>query len=124
MEPIERLLALEEIKALKARYCRLMDTKDWQGWGLLFAADAVMDVSEDVEEGVGEPHIHGREAIVAQVSALVHPAKTTHHVHSPEIAFESDSTASGIWAMQDRVVWRPGEAPIPFLGLTGWGHYH
>lgn len=124
MTPIEQLLALEQIKALKARYCRLLDTKDWTGWGELFTVDAAMDVSDDVPEDVGPPTIDGRGAIVAQVRGLVDAAKTTHHVHSPEIAFEGDDAATGIWAMQDRLVWPPGTAPIPVRAMTGYGHYH
>ncbi|MGI4746882.1 MAG: nuclear transport factor 2 family protein [Janthinobacterium lividum] len=124
MTSIEQLLALEDIKALKARYCRLMDTKLWDAWGEVFAEDALMDVSDDVDESVAPPFISGRGAIVAQVRTLVDAAKTTHHVHSPEITFESDVAATGIWAMQDRVVWKAGEAPIPVLALTGYGHYH
>lgn len=121
MTPIETLLALEEIKSLKARYCRLLDTKDWQGWGQLFTDAAVMDVSEDIK---GAAPIHGRAAIVAQVRQVTEAARTTHHVHAPEISFSGDDAASGVWAMHDRLVWPPGAAPMPIRALTGYGHYH
>ena len=42
MTDVEKLLIFEEIRALKARYCRLLDDKQWTDWGLLFAADGVM----------------------------------------------------------------------------------
>ena len=32
------------IANVKAAYCRLLDTKDWQGWGQLFTEDVVVDV--------------------------------------------------------------------------------
>ena len=32
MDDHARLLAIEAIAHLKARYCRLLDTKDWAGW--------------------------------------------------------------------------------------------
>ncbi|PRC48766.1 DUF4440 domain-containing protein, partial [Mycobacterium sp. ITM-2017-0098] len=32
---------LEAIRALKARYFRLMDTKDWRAWRQVFADDVV-----------------------------------------------------------------------------------
>lgn len=124
MSPIEQLLALEAIKSVKARYCRLMDTKKWEAWGELFTEDAVMDVSEDVDESIGPPFVRGRARIVEQVRGFVDAARTTHHVHSPEIAFEDDARATVVWAMQDRVVWPPGKAPMPVLALTGYGHYH
>jgi hypothetical protein len=40
MDDVRRLLAMEEIKQLKARYYRCMDTKDWQGLAKVFAPDA------------------------------------------------------------------------------------
>jgi hypothetical protein len=37
MDDTATLREIEAIKQLKARYCRLLDTKDWQGWRSLFA---------------------------------------------------------------------------------------
>ena len=48
MNQIDKLLAIEEIKQLKARYFRFVDTKDWTGFAGLFAADAVFDLSDDL----------------------------------------------------------------------------
>jgi hypothetical protein len=45
VNPTERLEAIEEIKQLKARYFRCMDTKDWDGFTSVFAPEARMDVS-------------------------------------------------------------------------------
>ncbi len=47
------LLAIEEIKALKARYFRCMDTKDWDGFAALFTIDASLDVSGEMRAGHG-----------------------------------------------------------------------
>ena len=43
----EALLEVEAIKQLKARYFRLMDTKQWLPFSQVFADDIVVDVSED-----------------------------------------------------------------------------
>ena len=121
MDQIEKLLAAEEIKALKARYCRFLDTKDWAGLAGLFLVDAVLDVAQDT----GNPPLAGRDAIIGQIRLAVDDAATSHQVHTPEIAFESDSHATGVWAMQDRVVWQTGKSPIPGVAsLTGYGQYH
>ncbi len=120
MDPLEELLAREAVKDVKARYCRFLDTKDWEGFGNLFTDDAVLDVKEDT----GADPFHGREALVDQVRAAVTHAKSTHHVHSPEIAFDGPDAADVIWAMQDRVVWAEGKSPIPpVTAITGYGHY-
>ncbi|MCX7677389.1 MAG: nuclear transport factor 2 family protein [Alteraurantiacibacter sp.] len=97
---------------LKAQYCRLLDTKDWEGWSALFTEDFVQDVS-----GSGGGVHHGRAAAVAATRAAIELAKTAHQVHSPEIVIDGD-TATGIWALQDRLHWPDGSK------LTGYGHYH
>jgi hypothetical protein len=37
----DQVLDKEAIRELKARYFRLMDTKDWSGWKALFTPDLV-----------------------------------------------------------------------------------
>ncbi len=101
-----------EIANLKAAYCRLLDTKDWEGWKQLFTEDFELDVSDS-----GGSVMKGREDIVASVRGSIEAAKTAHQVHFPEIAISGEE-ASAIWPMQDRVVWGEGRA------LTGYGHYH
>jgi hypothetical protein len=126
MNTLNELVAIRAIEGIKARYCRFMDTKRWDDWGMLFTENATLDVSDDVTPEMGPQTVHGRAAIVAQVRGVVDTARTTHQVHSPEINLLSATTANGIWAMQDVVVWPEGVArPVPGLNsLTGFGHYH
>jgi hypothetical protein len=107
---IEDWLALCE---LKARYCRLMDTKQWDSWRDLFTEDYELDVTE----GTDLPVIKGREPALERVLSSIRHAVTVHQVHTPEIRIDGDA-ASGIWAMQDRVIFPNG------MSLTGYGHYH
>jgi SnoaL-like domain len=110
----------EAIQILKARYCRLLDTKDWAAFANLFTEDAILDVTADT----GQPPFRGRDALIATIQAAVAHARTAHHVHSPEIIV-TGANAQGIWPMQDRVIWDPGHSPIPPAnGITGYGHYH
>jgi SnoaL-like domain len=121
MDALQMLLAENEIKGLKARYCRFLDTKDWDGLTSLFLEDAVLDVQQDT----GNPPINGRAAIIEQIRIAVVDAESSHQVHTPEITLLSDDSAQGIWAMQDRVVWQPGKSPIPGVAsITGYGQYH
>ena len=120
MEALERLEAIDEIKALKARYFRCMDTKDWSGFADVFAADAVMDMSGEVPEGE-DGITQGNQAIAAFVERHVGDVTTVHHGHMPEIELTSSTTARGIWAMEDKLRWPPGS----FLDtMHGYGHYH
>jgi uncharacterized protein involved in type VI secretion and phage assembly len=121
VDRIEQLLAKEDIRDLKACYCRCLDTKDWDGLAALFLEDAVLDVQQDT----GNPPISGCSGIIDQIRFAVIDAATSHQVHTPEIVFESADEATGTWAMQDRVVWQPGRSPLPgAASMTGYGQYH
>ncbi len=110
---LQRLLDLEEIKQLKARYFRFLDTKDWEGLAAVFSADAVMDADGFVERG--------RDEILAFLPKVLDGVVTAHHGHMPEITLTGPDTATGIWAMFDYLTF-PGETPP--RGLRGYGHYH
>ena len=121
MDAMQIIQAIEDIRSVKARYCRFLDTKDWDGFTSLFTADAVMDVQEDT----GNPPITGVDAIVAQVRFAVDHAASSHQVHTPEITLNGPVAAHGVWAMQDRVVWQTGRSPIAGISsITGYGQYH
>jgi uncharacterized protein (TIGR02246 family) len=104
---------IEAIKQLKARYFRTMDTKDWEGMRQVFADDVVVDTTGsggDVHSGADEFMAYLREALDGAV--------TVHHGHMPEIELTSATTATGIWAMEDKNTWPNG------MKLNGFGHYH
>jgi ketosteroid isomerase-like protein len=100
------------IANVKAAYCRLLDAKDWDGWGALFTDDFLQDVS-----GSGGGIFHGREAAVEATRASIQNARTAHQVHFPEITIEGDK-ARAIWPLHDRLIWEDGRS------LTAYGHYH
>ena len=107
---------IEAIKRLKARYFRLMDTKRWDEWGLVFTTDCVMEVPEADMVSVG------RAEIVRAVSTLLEGVRTVHHGHMPEIEVSGGDTARGVWAMFDYVEW-PTDETGARVGLQGYGHY-
>lgn len=110
----EGLVEIELIKQLKARYFRLLDTKDWAEFPGLFTGAAELDVSEDAgEAGL----VSGREQIAAFVERAVDGAQTVHHGHMPEITLHGPDSAQGVWAMFDCVEFANG------AGLRGFGHY-
>ena len=115
-EVLRRLLDLEEIKQLKARYFRTLDRKEWDEYGEVFALDAHMEVPE------GDVSIDGRAAIVASVSAVLTGVRTVHHGHTREIEITGPDTARGIWAMNDYLEFPPAEDGSR-VGMKGYGHY-
>jgi SnoaL-like domain len=123
MDSLERLTALEDIRALKARYFRSMDTKDWDGFAEVFAPDAVMDMSSEVPDS-DDPDAgitRGNKEIAAFVHIHVDDVTTVHHGHMPEIEILSPTTARGVWAMEDKLRWPEGS---PIHTMHGYGHYH
>ena len=118
MKDIERLLALEEIRGLKASYFRCVDTKDWEAFRRLFTQDAVFDISQDVPGCV----LTGPDKIAEAASVPLTDCISVHHGHCPEIDLTSDNTAKGIWAMEDMLKWAEGSA-APIKTLHGYGHY-
>jgi hypothetical protein len=104
----------------KARYCRLMDTKDWAGWADVFTEDLVLDTSP-----AGGAKVEGRDEAIRYVRSSIDRAKTAHQVHNPEIVFaDGGQSADVIWAMNDRVEMAPDrQQAIGELGHTGYGHY-
>ena len=123
MELVDVLAATEEIKRLKARYFRCMDTKDWDGFAQVFTADAVMDMSGEMRDSrtEGTGITAGAAEIAAFVRGAVDDVVTVHHGHMPEIELTSPTTARGIWSMEDVLRW-PAGAPV--ATLHGYGHYH
>jgi len=97
---------------VKAAYCRLLDTKQWDAWGQLFTPKCHFDTT-----GSGGSVVEGRATMVAFVRGTLAEAKTAHQVHSPEIVFDGADAADVVWAMQDRVI-------KDSFDLTGFGHYH
>jgi uncharacterized protein (TIGR02246 family) len=123
IDPVDRLVAIEEIKQLKARYFRAMDTKDWGAFAAVFAPDALMDMSGEMRDSVteGEGITRGNTAIAEFVQGAVQPVETVHHGHMAEIEILSPTTARGIWSMEDMLRWPVGS---PIRSMHGYGHYH
>ena len=112
----EQWLEVEAIKQLKARYFRLMDTKQWLPFSQVFSDDVIVDVSHD-KHAPGDK-IVGRANVVDFIRKAVGKAGTVHHGHMPEIELLSATEARGIWAMFDYVDFKPSR------GIRGYGHYH
>lgn len=115
MEPTDVISNSEAIKQLKARYCRLLDAKDWAAWREIFTDDFLSDTRQS-----GGRIIEGGDAFVAFVRQTLGKARqiTAHQVHAPEIELVSDSEARGVWALEDFVRLFPG------VSMRGYGHYH
>jgi hypothetical protein len=118
---LETLTAIEEIRLLKARYCRFADTKQWDEFKQLFTedADVLMEFTprSSKDAPMEKRHFNGREELVTQNAPNLEGITTIHNVFAHEITVSGPDSASGIWAMKVVVV-------MPHCIFTGWGHYH
>jgi ketosteroid isomerase-like protein len=104
MDPVEELRTIEEIRQVKYRYLRCVDTKLWDEIGDTFTEDATVDYGT---MAYGKPlKMDGRDEIVAFFRTTLGPEiLTVHAAGQPEITLGADGdTAAGIWSFQDTVI--------------------
>lgn len=131
IENLESLIAIEEIKQLKARYFRYMDMQQWDKLATVWAEDAVYDATDALRNGSGDDTLDqklgddwintGRDNIVRFIAGALDMMQSAHHGHMPEITIQSPTSASAIWPMSD-VVRRVVDGRV-VLKLEGEGHY-
>lgn len=86
----------EQIRQLKYRYLRTLDTKEWDEFEDCFLPDVTADYN-----GLA---FGDRAELVGYMRANLGPAIVTmHHVHHPEIAVDGD-TATARWYLHDQVI--------------------
>lgn len=127
MNNIERLTAIEEIKQLRAKYFRGVDSCDGDLVKSILAEDCVLDY-----RGCCTDPVTGKDFIPAMNVVLKGRDSwrsdgmsglgivSVHQGHQCEIELTSDTTANGIWSMTDRLYFPPGSS---FSLMTGYGHY-
>jgi hypothetical protein len=141
MTEIEKLLAIQEIRQLKARYFECIDGKDWAAYRTVFTPDAVMDAREAFSAKdplTGETRVYGKPELLAAMdtsgwlttgaatiaenaAGLLGPICTVHKGYMPRITLESWHCASGVWGMEDLLRFPSGS---PIEEIQGFGHYH
>ena len=96
---MDELREIDAIKRLKYRYMRCLDLKLWDEMQECFVPEATSAYSG------GQYSYDGRDAIVGFFRDAMGPEMiTSHHVHHPEIELTSETTATGVWALEDTVI--------------------
>ena len=107
---LDTLIALDEIKRLKARYCQCIDQKRWDEFATLFVEDA--ELTTEREGAINT--MRGRDTIAGRISTNLATTNTIHHASNPDIQFTSATTAEGTWTAS----YTNETGPV-----TGHGHY-
>jgi bile-acid 7alpha-dehydratase len=104
---------IEAIKKLKAKYFRCVDKKLWEEMEEVWVEDAVADY------GMGIELLQGRKAIMEFLKKNLDRDSmiSVHQGHNPEIEITSDTTAKGVWVLNDRLIIQT------IATLNGWRYY-
>lgn len=105
---------LEAIRRVKYAYFRTLDLKQFDDLGALLTDDATASYED------GKTVLEGRSAIVSWLTAVLGDPGivSEHHGHHPEITFTAETTAVGIWYLQDRVI-----VPAADVEISGTAFY-
>jgi hypothetical protein len=103
----------EAIKKLKAKYFRCVDKKLWDEMEEIWIEDAVADY------GMGIEVLQGRKEILEFLKKNLGRDSmiSVHQGHNPEIEITSDTTARGVWVLNDRLIIQT------IATLNGWRYY-
>lgn len=111
---LQQFFDYKDIIELKARFGRLADAKDWEGFKEVFTTDATFDL------GMGTL-MHGGETYAYAVRDMLEGATSLHRFTMPEISFHGPAEASGIWQLHDYNEWQPDPATGERCGYNGYG---
>ncbi|MCW1429411.1 nuclear transport factor 2 family protein [Novosphingobium sp. JCM 18896] len=121
MDRLERLEAIEEIRSLKARYFRLMDTKQWDELRQVFASDLKVLTPE------GKVYTEGGDTYAAALHHSLEHAVSIHQGLMGEVEIDetgAEPIGRAIWAMQDVISWEDRHPKTGWKSILGRGHYH
>jgi len=118
MDPLDHLQAIEEIRLLKARYFRFMDTKQFDRLPELFAPDM------QVLTPSGAVYTDSGLAFAASLKHSLEHSVSVHQGFMGEIEILDAHNATGIWAMQDVIEWADRHPVQGWKSIIGRGHYH
>ena len=95
---LQELSDFEDIRTLKHRYFRGIDTADRALLENLFTDDVFVEY----RGGEYKVHFEGRDAMLEFLANSFHEkALGMHHGHMPEITLTGENTAEGIWYLED-----------------------
>lgn len=111
----------EVIRDRKAKYCRFLDTKQFDQWEALFKPDAKI-IFYNVDNTV-LAEFKSIAEFAPMSRGLFASAQTVHQTHNSEIEFKSDTVASAIWSMEDWHVYASDDGK-PSKTMHGYGFYY
>ncbi|MFJ6095652.1 nuclear transport factor 2 family protein [Williamsia muralis] len=128
VDPILRILAIEDIRSLKSRYFQAVDEKDWDAIAELFTDDARVDFGGEGKFHVGHHGVtaddidpatwivQGGRETAGVIAGAVAEVISVHQGHDPRIDVVAPDRAVGRWSLYDRLEYADEV-------MHGYGHY-
>lgn len=130
MDITQQLYIIEQIKQVKSRYCRGVDTKDIDILTSAVAEQLTQDFTEAMHDPASgyKPNIQippstlPRDKAVRNIMYGLKNIITVHQVLCPDIKVIDENNAIGVWSMSDNVFLKEGTGYAPLM--SGYGYYH
>jgi hypothetical protein len=118
IDGLERLLAIEDIKLLRAKYCRSIDSHDFERLRGVLTEDFLLDMSPTGKVlGSEVSPISGRDTVIGMMHEAFAPLRMLLHIVTiPEIEFQDETHATGVWRQETFI--KETRPDLPGLGLT------
>ena len=118
MDGLERLLVIEDIKQLRAKYCRSIDSHAFDRLSEVLTEDFVLDMSPTGKVlGSEVPVISGRDSVIGMFHTAFAPLRMLLHIVTiPEIEFQDETHATGVWRQETFI--KENRPDLPGLGLA------
>lgn len=113
--------AIDEVSRAKARYCRFVDTKQWDAFEKLFVAQPKIRMFDP--SGAQIFAFDDRDAFVRISRQFLEKAQSIHQLHNAEIEQVAPGRVAAIWSMEDLILFPDREAG-GMRRMNGYGHYH
>lgn len=118
LDGLDRLLAIEDIKLLRAKYCRSIDSHDFDRLRDVLTEDFLLDMSPTGKVlGSEVAPIAGRATVISMMHRAFAPMKMLLHIVTiPEIEFQDQAHATGVWRQETFI--KETRPELPGLGLA------
>ncbi|MCB2076742.1 MAG: nuclear transport factor 2 family protein [Novosphingobium sp.] len=113
---LQQMLDYKAIVELKARFVHTVDNKDWDGYRAVFTPD------DGLFDFGGGFTVIGGNAFVEAVAGQLADAVSVHRAFLPQIAFTSETEATGEWAVNDYIEFSADPETGERRGQQGFGY--
>ena len=113
---LQKMKDIEAIKELKGKYFRCLDGKMWDELETTLSPNIVTSYSN------GKLVFHSPKEVTDYLKSTMPKEEISMHMgHTPEITIDSETTATGRWYLEDKLIFTDGK--YKDVGINGGAFY-